>query len=79
MLMITYVMMQEHSSVLTTYEQSEVSGFPKIYFYGPKANKIQGMPTPYRLCRLTFQNIQITIMPAPLSHDKQFLIIRNCV
>lgn len=59
MLMITFLM-QVHSSQLTTYEQSEVSGFPKVYFIGPKANKIQGAPMPCLLFRLVFV-VQFTI------------------
>lgn len=31
--------------MLNAFEQSEVLSYPKLYFLGPLANKIQGTPT----------------------------------
>ena len=38
------VLLQHFSNKLTPFEMSEVLDYPKMYFFGPEATKIKGIP-----------------------------------
>jgi hypothetical protein len=58
--------LQEHSSELTAFEQSEVLQFQTIYFWGPLANKIKGAT----ICRTpTLPQEQLQPQPSAQGSD----------